>query len=200
MGTLTILSWFFKRNFLDRAHRIDTGRIGQIVGLITMSILTWVSLVWFVQNKVDKLAMIAVLMGASGVPMVLYRIKDFLGTAGSGFEYDQVASAKKISKLRSFFSKNFTDGKGRVDTGRIGQIQGMIVTTIALGVAVYRITVLNQAVDTTHLEIVCGSSGFAMVMYRIKDFMQKRNEVPAAPEGQQLEPASPEREPVGGLR
>jgi hypothetical protein len=204
MDTLTILSWWFKRNFLDKAYRIDTGRIGQVVGLLAMTILTWVSLVWFIQGKADKLALIAVLMGASGIPMILYRVKDFLGSAGTGFDVERPVSAERIKKI-GFFGKNFTDGRGRLDTGRIGQVQGMIVTTIALGVAVYRITVLGQAVDTTHLEIVCGSSGFAMVMYRIKDFVQSKAIAVAAPDAgapEQVQPIEPEeRQKVGaGVR
>jgi hypothetical protein len=113
-------------------------------------------------------------------------------------------SAERIKKI-GFFGKNFTDGRGRLDTGRIGQVQGMIVTAIALGVAVYRITVLGQAVDTTHLEIVCGSSGFAMVMYRIKDFVQSKAVSVAAPDAgapEQVQPIEPEeRQKVGaGVR
>lgn len=190
MGFKTLFSWFMKRNFLDKASRIDTGRIGQVVGLLAMSILTWVALVWFVQNKADKLAMIAVMMGASGVPMILYRVKDFLGSSGTAFDYTKMLPPEALKK-QGFFSRNFTDGKGRVDTGRIGQVQGMIVTAIAVGVAIYRITILGTPVDTTHLEIVCGSSGFAMVMYRIKDFVQKKAEAA-------IQPADTDSEPTEG--
>lgn len=189
MGFKILFSWFMKRNFLDKASRIDTGRIGQILGLLAMSVLTWVALVWFIQYKADKLALLTVLMGASGIPMILYRMKDFLGSAGTSFDYKDLVDPKLLKK-DGFFSRNFTDGRGRVDTGRIGQVQGMIVTGIALSIAIIRIVVYGQSVDATHLEIVCGSSGFAMVMYRIKDFMQKRKETEEA--------KRPDAPPVGG--
>lgn len=184
MKALEKLSLVVKRNILDKAGRLDTGRIGQFIGLISISILTWVALVWYLQGKSDRLATLAVLMGSSGIPMILYRVKDFIGSNTTGFDYPDNPNPEDVKKC-GFLGRNFTDGKGRLDTGRIGQVQGVVVAAIALTYTMYKVIFCGEPVDITHLEIVCGASGFSMVLYRLKDFAQKYMEKKAGTQTEQ---------------
>lgn len=74
----------FQKNFLDSRGRIDTGRIGQTIGLLLMVFLAKYLYDLAIANKLDQLDMSKVLGigGPSGVLMTLYRLKDFAGTSG----------------------------------------------------------------------------------------------------------------------
>jgi hypothetical protein len=73
-----------QKNSLDSRGRIDTGRIGQIIGLFLMVFLAKYLFDLAIANQLDKLDMTKVLGigGPSGVLMTLYRLKDFAGTSG----------------------------------------------------------------------------------------------------------------------
>lgn len=167
-------AWFFKRNFLDIKGRLDVTRVGQFGGLIAISILTWVAIVWFVKGtKGVQLEQLAVLMGGSAAPMLLYRIKEWMGSQGSAFEYPELITGKYAKGLRKFLKDNLTDGRGRVDTGRIGNIQGSIAMTFVVFYSMYVLIVLQQPIDEKHLAIVGGGSSFPMLMYRLRDLFKK---------------------------
>lgn len=172
-GFFIRVSWFMKRNFLDLNNRIDVTRLGQIFGLIALTILTWVSIVWFVKGKGVQLEQLAVLMGESAAPMLLYRVKEWLGKNGTTFEYPELITGKYAKGLRKFFRDNFTDGRGRMDTGRLGNIQGSIAMIFVVFYSMYVLIILQQPIDEKHLAIVGGGSSFPMLMYRLRDLFKK---------------------------
>jgi hypothetical protein len=168
-------SWFLKRNFLDTKGRIDVTRIGQFGGLIAISILTWVAVVWFINGtKGVQLEQLAILMGESAAPMLLYRVKEWVGNQGSSFEYPEVITGKYAKGFRKFLRDNLTDGRGRIDTGRIGNIQGVVAMSVVVFYSMYVLIVLQQPIDEKHLAIVGGGSSFPMVMYRLKDLFNRK--------------------------
>jgi hypothetical protein len=170
-------SWFFKRNFLDVKGRIDVTRIGQFGGLIAISTLTWVAVVWFINGtKGIQLEQLAILMGESAAPMLLYRVKEWMGNQGSSFEYPEVITGKYAKGFRKFLRDNLTDGKGRIDTGRIGNIQGVVAMSVVVFYSMYVLIVLQQPIDEKHLAVVGGGSSFPMVMYRLKDLFSRKTD------------------------
>lgn len=74
----------FKKNLLDQKGRIDTGRIGQILGLVLMVLLVQYIMTHALKNTLENIDMNKILAigGPSGLLMTLYRLKDFAGTAG----------------------------------------------------------------------------------------------------------------------
>lgn len=74
---------FLEKNLIDKYGRLDTGRIGQFVGLALMVVAAWYSanqLIWGLPVDTGSLLAIA---GPGGVLMTLYRLKAFTGEAGS---------------------------------------------------------------------------------------------------------------------
>ncbi len=165
--------WFLKRNFLDVKNRIDVTRIGQVFGLGFLAILTWVGVVWFIQGKYQQLEMLTVLMGESAAPMLLYRLKEWAGKNGSAFEYPELITGRYAKGFRKWLRDNLTDGKGRVDTGRIGNIQGALAIIVIVSWSIYKIVFKLEPVPEKHLLIVGGSGSFAMLMYRMKDIFER---------------------------
>jgi hypothetical protein len=97
-----------------------------------------------------------------------------VGNQGSSFEYPEVITGKYAKGFRKFLRDNLTDGRGRIDTGRIGNIQGVVAMSVVVFYSMYVLIVLQQPIDEKHLAIVGGGSSFPMVMYRLKDLFNRK--------------------------
>jgi len=175
------LEVFGKLNFTDLAGRVDTGRIGQFVGLLGLISVTYYTLYVVIAEVGTNMVMAIMASVASGLPILLYKLKEFSGMQGTSYVRPPLEREPKYFKrMRSFFKKNFTDEWGRVDTGRIGQMMGLIALTIIMIYVVYVYTYplfhggTHKEISTDNLILLTTDSGMPMILYRLK-YMTKGN-------------------------
>ena len=165
-----------KLNFTDNAERIDTGRIGQFVGLISLSIITYYTLYVILWGQHISMVIAALSSAMAAIPLALYRLKEFSGLAGTAFVRQKTLVPEDFLKESGFFKKNFTDEWGRIDTGRIGQFLGLGALTIIVSYIIYLYTYpfFNdgqiKTVNVETLALLVGDSAYPMLLYRLKTF------------------------------
>jgi len=172
----TCKNWI-QLNFTDKVNRLDTGRVGQFVGLLSLLILTAVGITWFISRDYTGLENLMVLSGGAGIPMLFYRMKGFLGTDGNSYDRkDKVDSSYYSNK--NWGVRNFTDEYGRFNTGRIGQVLGIVSMLILLIVSMYRIIFLGEVIKSEYIAYLGGESAFPMLLYRLKEFAKAKDIIP----------------------
>ena len=163
--------------FIDLAGRVDTSRVGQffgLIGLVTISVWAAYHITFYnVENPIssDKSRMI-LLSIMTNLPLLLYRIKGFAGTAGSYFELFEKDERDQINFFKSESNslwRNMIDQYGRVDTGRLGNIFGLVNMIYLTAIGTYGL-LWNKPLDIELLGIVAVDSGVPMLLYRLKEF------------------------------
>jgi hypothetical protein len=175
------LKIWFSANFTDKSGRVDTGRIGQVVGLFLLMTVTYFMIYVIIFDNIPvNLKVASYLSGAGGLTMMMYRAKEFAGTAGSCFERREYTRVREFKNLGSFIKRNFTVGRhGRLNTGRIGQFLGLIalttITCYAIWVMMFQpLLGLDQSeLDPDKMALVMGEGGLPMLLYRAKEFANR---------------------------
>lgn len=168
---------FLILNFTDRAGRIDTGRIGQLLGLFFMLCISSYTAAMVMSGTYMTVQTAVMASIVSAFPMLLYRLKEFGGPASAKYDYPPFEDPKIFKKTHNFLRKNFTDEYGRIDTGRIGQVIGLFYMVV-LCIFVSYIYILyptfhsgeQATIQTDHLMLLGSDAGFPMLMYRLKQF------------------------------
>lgn len=176
-----ILKRFLKINFIDNSGRLDTSRIGQVVGLIGISVVSWTALLRFIARDYEGVMNLAVLSALSIGPMALYRVKNYLGE----YLYLSITEEEMPEdrfRIRSFIKRNILDSRLRLNTGRIGQIQGIVILSVAMTIAVYRVVFRSEKVPDEVLSLLLADSGAPMLLYQLKKVLDsvvvRRAELP----------------------
>ena len=169
------IKYFFGLNFTDLGGRINTTRIGQWIGLLSQIIITYYSLYLIIFHAKDNLERIVMLSIISAIPMILYSIKSYAGKEGNQYERkDKEYSLRKLSKMKSFLSKNFLDGYSRINTRRIGQLSGVLAMVIFTIWATYMVIFgtpeqLALLGEMNKLKLFTANALTPMILYQLKD-------------------------------
>lgn len=161
-------------NILDMKGRLDTGRIGQFIGMVSLTgMSTWATWQLLVYKEAkggmdpDRLKLFSIV---AAFPLALASMKDFARASGT------VVPAKTRlpdTGLWGFVKRNLLDEFGRINIERIGHIFGMVnlaVIAIYLQYALYR----NLPVDLALATTLSADSGFPMLLYRVKEWFAKK--------------------------
>jgi hypothetical protein len=165
---------FFLANILDIKGRIDTGRIGQFIGMFSLTLMsTWATwqLLFYQEAKgpisQDRLKLFSMI---AAFPLALASMKDFWQAGGTAVKPHFVMPS---TGFLGFLAKNLLDQYGRINIERIGHIFGLVnlaLITVYVQCALY----FDFKIDVELATVLSADSGFPMLLYRVKDWFAKK--------------------------
>lgn len=168
---------YFLVNILDLKGRLDTGRIGQIIGMVSLTAMsTWATWKLLVYKEAvgglspERLKLFSIV---AAFPLALASMKDFFQSGGTSYKPKTRLSEKGFW---GFIKNNLLDEYGRMNVERIGQMFGLVnlaIITFYLQAALY----LNFKIDVELASVLAADSSFPMLLYRVRDWMAKKNQV-----------------------
>jgi hypothetical protein len=165
---------YFLANILDMKGRLDTGRIGQFIGMVSLTgMSTWATWQLLVYKEAkggmdpDRLKLFSIV---AAFPLALASMKDFARASGTAVPAN---TRLPDTGFWGFIKRNLLDDYGRINIERIGHIFGMVnlaVIAVYLQYALYR----NMSVDLALATTLSADSGFPMLLYRVKEWFAKK--------------------------